>query len=96
MPLSCPRTLAVIPLAATIRRRVCVPGTSTRTARSVCPYALRPPVAQERLHVTDEGQVRLRLRVGRGRAPAARRDAAGQQHVHARPGVCPVDSHVGA
>ena len=26
------------------------------------PYALRPPVTQERIHLTDEGQVRLQLR----------------------------------
>src|SRR5437667_9264762 len=31
---------------------------------AACParYALRPPVTQERLHLTDEGQVRLQLR----------------------------------
>ena len=28
----------------------------------VCRYALRPPVTHERIHVTDEGQVRLQLR----------------------------------
>ena len=28
----------------------------------VCRYALRPPVTQERLHLTAEGQVRLELR----------------------------------
>ena len=28
----------------------------------VCRYALRPPVAQDRLHLTADGQVRLSLR----------------------------------
>ena len=28
----------------------------------VCRYALRPPLAQERIHLTAEGQVRLHLR----------------------------------
>lgn len=28
----------------------------------MCRYALRPPVTQERLHLTDEGQVRLQFR----------------------------------
>jgi hypothetical protein len=39
-----------------------VPAGQRERLERVCRYALRPPVTQERLHVTDEGQVRLQLR----------------------------------
>jgi hypothetical protein len=39
-----------------------VPAGHREQLERVCRYALRPPVSQERLHVTDEGQVRLQLR----------------------------------
>ena len=46
---------------------ICMPASSCRRGSAigssgVCRYALRPPVTQERIHVTDEGQVRLQLR----------------------------------
>jgi hypothetical protein len=39
-----------------------VPAGQRDRLERVCRYALRPPVAQERLHLTDAGQVRLELR----------------------------------
>ena len=39
-----------------------VPAGQRDRLERVCRYALRPPVTQERIHVTDEGQVRLQLR----------------------------------
>lgn len=39
-----------------------VPAGQRERLERVCRYALRTPVAQERLHLTDDGQVRLRLR----------------------------------
>jgi hypothetical protein len=39
-----------------------VPAGQRDRLERVCRYALRPPVAQERLHLTGEGQVRLQLR----------------------------------
>ena len=39
-----------------------VPAGQRERLERVCRYALRPPVAQERLHVTSEGNVRLELR----------------------------------
>lgn len=39
-----------------------VPAGQRARLERVCRYALRPPVSQERLYVTDEGLVRLQLR----------------------------------
>jgi hypothetical protein len=39
-----------------------VPAGARDGLERTCRYALRPPVAQERLHVTEDGQVRLQLR----------------------------------
>jgi hypothetical protein len=39
-----------------------VPAGQRERLERVCRYALRPPVSQERLHLTGEGQVRLQLR----------------------------------
>ena len=39
-----------------------VPAGQRERFERVCRYALRPPVTQERLHLTVEGQVRLELR----------------------------------
>ena len=39
-----------------------VPAGQRDRLERVCRYALRPPVAQERIHLTAEGQVRLQLR----------------------------------
>jgi hypothetical protein len=39
-----------------------VPAGHRERLERVCRYALRPPVTQERLHLTGEGQVRLELR----------------------------------
>lgn len=39
-----------------------VPAGQRDRLERVCRYALRPPVTQERIHVTEEGQVRLQLR----------------------------------
>jgi hypothetical protein len=39
-----------------------VPAGQRERLERVCRYALRSPVTQERLHLTDEGQVRLELR----------------------------------
>ena len=39
-----------------------VPAGERDRLERTCRYALRPPVAQERLHVTEERQVRLQLR----------------------------------
>ena len=39
-----------------------VPAGQRERLERVCRYALRPPVTQERLHLTSEGQVRLELR----------------------------------
>jgi hypothetical protein len=39
-----------------------VPAGQRDRLERVCRYALRPPVTEERLHVTNEGQVRLQLR----------------------------------
>ena len=41
---------------------LCVPPDHRDRLERICRYALRPPVAQERLHVTDAGQVQLELR----------------------------------
>ncbi len=41
---------------------VAVPAGQRERLERVCRYALRPPVARERLSVTDTGQVRLQLR----------------------------------
>jgi hypothetical protein len=44
----------------------CTRASSSRRERArlerLCRYALRPPIAQERLHLTPEGQVILDLR----------------------------------
>jgi hypothetical protein len=39
-----------------------VPAGQRDLLERVCRYALRPPVTEERLHLTDDGQVRLALR----------------------------------
>jgi hypothetical protein len=39
-----------------------VPAGHRDRLERVCRYALRPPVTEERIHLTDEGQVRLQLR----------------------------------
>ena len=39
-----------------------VPAGQRDRLERMCRYALRPPVSQERIHLTDEGQVRLQLR----------------------------------
>ena len=39
-----------------------VPAGQRERLERICRYALRSPVSQERLHVTDDGQVRLQLR----------------------------------
>jgi len=39
-----------------------VPAGQRDRLERVCRYVLRPPVAQERIHLTDEGQVRVQLR----------------------------------
>ena len=39
-----------------------VPAGQRERLERVCRYALRPPVTEERLHLTHEGQVRLQLR----------------------------------
>jgi uncharacterized protein YbaR (Trm112 family) len=39
-----------------------VPGGQRERLERICRYALRPPVTQERLHLTGDGQVRLELR----------------------------------
>jgi hypothetical protein len=39
-----------------------VPAGQRERLERVCRYVLRPPVTQERIHLTDEGQVRLQLR----------------------------------
>ena len=41
---------------------LCVPADQRDRLERICRYALRPPVAQDHLHLTDEGQVRLELR----------------------------------
>jgi hypothetical protein len=41
---------------------VCVPAEDRDRLERIARYTLRPPVAQERLQWTDEGQVRLKLR----------------------------------
>ena len=41
---------------------LCVPADQRDRLERICRYALRPPVAQERLHWTDDGEVRLELR----------------------------------
>ena len=41
---------------------VCVPAGQRDRLERVCRYALRPPVAQDRLDLTGDGQVRLQLR----------------------------------
>ena len=45
-----------------IHAGVCVPADQRDRLERITRYALRPPVAQERLGWTDEGQVRLELR----------------------------------
>jgi len=39
-----------------------VPAGQRERLERVCRYVLRPPVTQERIHLTDEGQVRWQLR----------------------------------
>jgi hypothetical protein len=39
-----------------------VPAGQRERLERVCRYGLRPPVTEERIHLTDEGQVRLQLR----------------------------------
>ena len=39
-----------------------VPAGQRERLERVCRYVLRPPVTQERIHLTDEGQVRFQLR----------------------------------
>lgn len=39
-----------------------VPAGERDRLERVCRYVLRPPVAQERIHLTDQGQVRVQLR----------------------------------
>ena len=58
-----PLSRAVRTGSISTRASSCRPGSGSGSSAS-CRYALRPPVAQERLGVTDDGQVRLR-------APAA-------------------------
>ena len=41
---------------------LCVPADQGDRLERICRYALRPPVAQDHLQLTDEGQVRLELR----------------------------------
>ena len=41
---------------------VVVPGQDRAQLERVCRYALRPPVAHDRIHLTAQGQVRLELR----------------------------------
>jgi putative transposase len=41
---------------------VCVPPRDRSQLERLCRYALRPPVAQDRLHLTPEGRVVLELR----------------------------------
>jgi hypothetical protein len=41
---------------------VVVPGRDRARLERVCRYALRPPVAHDRIHLTEHGQVRLDLR----------------------------------
>ena len=41
---------------------LCVPADQRDRLDRICRYALRPPVAQDRLQLTDDGQVRLELR----------------------------------
>ena len=41
---------------------LCVPADQRDRLERLCRYALRPPVAQDHLQLTDEGQVRLELR----------------------------------
>jgi hypothetical protein len=41
---------------------VVVPGRDRARLERVCRYALRPPVAHDRIHLTEQGQVRLELR----------------------------------
>jgi hypothetical protein len=54
-----------LPCASERLRSACglvVPAGQRDRLERVCRYALRPPVTQERIHLTDEGQVRLQLR----------------------------------
>ena len=41
---------------------LCVPADQRDRLERICRYALRPPVAHDRLQLTDDGQVRLELR----------------------------------
>jgi hypothetical protein len=41
---------------------VVVPGRDRARRERICRYALRPPVAHDRIHRTNDGQVRLELR----------------------------------
>jgi homogentisate 1,2-dioxygenase len=41
---------------------VVVPGRDRARLERVCRYALRPPVAHDRIRLTEQGQVRLELR----------------------------------
>ena len=41
---------------------VAVSGRARRTLERVCRYTLRPPIAQGRIHLTEDGQVALQLR----------------------------------
>jgi hypothetical protein len=45
-----------------LHANVCVPECDRAQLERLCRYALRPPVAQDRLHLTPEGQVVLELR----------------------------------
>jgi hypothetical protein len=41
---------------------VVVPGRDRARPERICRYALRPPVTHDRIHLTEQGQVRLDLR----------------------------------
>lgn len=45
-----------------LHANVCVPACDRVRLERLCRYALRPPVAQDRLRLTPEGQVVLELR----------------------------------
>lgn len=45
-----------------LHANVAVSGRARRTLERVCRYTLRPPIAQGRIHLTDDGQVVLQLR----------------------------------
>ncbi len=59
---SCASPSLVARAAGALHAGLVVPAGQRERLERVCRYALRPPVTDERIHLTDEGQVRLQLR----------------------------------